>query len=778
MLSVISSLLNNLKTTEPINDDDSVTKNTSFTTVNTSVDYASPVEENNDLIPNGFDISVDDFIGLSCLSLEESTNLSQINIVEDDLIGLNGLFEDYHGDVWVTNENNHLETDPELETYRKWIKYGVSVFGVQNKMLSDGIPQNKIEQFVEYYSSVKLKSDNRSLIAQKVPSRPIVKEDTSHENRVKEFVADLMKNGQVNTESWNIVNFDLPLENDSKFSIKLEFPKSKPYYPYHPPTVTFNQQFLGPYQNYNILLSLYKMQITSKWPTNETFSHVDHVFETNAFPHIIDLIKSIPSEFISNTNKEMSVVYELLAKLFHTNELNLINLLPANPSFTPQISIMNEDESKANAQKGVKPTHFGGTGYSTGGIVQWTFAPSVNHKNTSYLNSLVQSIESNCSEVNVDHSILYYVIGKIIPPSITMDEFFHSYDFFDSIIESILSQPISIDCIECIQPLLSFYTKSFVNLQYTLDKKEKLLGYKLEVLMSRVGLLKNTYNNTNNSMKTEEISILKDDQVVSTPESIVLNTPSVVEIESPFESHYYMADMSKINKLPSKWYKRLRMELNTMLESLPSNVIVFSGIEVSQPNLLKVFMFPESEDCPYFGGCFEFDIFIPAEYPNVPPKVILITTGSGSVRFNPNLYNCGKVCLSLLGTWSGEPWNPQVSSLSQVINSILFLIFVEEPYFNEPGYESSKGTSYGDNQSKYYNEIIQVGTLRFGYLEHMKTTKQFSSWINPIVKDNWVRKGNEVAKKWLEISPRRASEITAVISEMNGLIEATNDEKC
>lgn len=29
------------------------------------------------------------------------------------------------------------------------------------------------------------------------------------------------------------------------------------------------------------------------------------------------------------------------------------------------------------------------------------------------------------------------------------------------------------------------------------------------------------------------------------------------------------------------------------------------------------------------------------------------------MRFNPNLYNCGKVCLSLLGTWSGgenEKW--------------------------------------------------------------------------------------------------------------------------
>ena len=36
------------------------------------------------------------------------------------------------------------------------------------------------------------------------------------------------------------------------------------------------------------------------------------------------------------------------------------------------------------------------------------------------------------------------------------------------------------------------------------------------------------------------------------------------------------------------------------------------------------------------------------------------TTGNGTVRFNPNLYHCGKVCLSLLGTWEGaqgEQWN-------------------------------------------------------------------------------------------------------------------------
>ncbi len=39
------------------------------------------------------------------------------------------------------------------------------------------------------------------------------------------------------------------------------------------------------------------------------------------------------------------------------------------------------------------------------------------------------------------------------------------------------------------------------------------------------------------------------------------------------------------------------------------------------------------------------------------------------MRFNPNLYNCGKVCLSLLGTWSGgkgEGWDMNSSSALQV----------------------------------------------------------------------------------------------------------------
>lgn len=54
-------------------------------------------------------------------------------------------------------------------------------------------------------------------------------------------------------------------------------------------------------------------------------------------------------------------------------------------------------------------------------------------------------------------------------------------------------------------------------------------------------------------------------------------------------------------------------------------------------------------DTPYEGGFFYFLIRCPPDYPIRAPRVRLMTTGNGTVRFNPNLYKNGKVCLSILG---------------------------------------------------------------------------------------------------------------------------------
>ena len=130
-------------------------------------------------------------------------------------------------------------------------------------------------------------------------------------------------------------------------------------------------------------------------------------------------------------------------------------------------------------------------------------------------------------------------------------------------------------------------------------------------------------------------------------------------------------------------------------------------------------------------------------------KVYLVTTGRKTVRFNPNLYSDGKVCLSILNTWSGQPeekWNPQTSSLLQVLVSIQSLILVSEPFFNEPGYERFRGTSQtmvycytnssfsllcffylstvgsiqGNLQSLAYNTEIRQSTMRWAVIEQIR----------------------------------------------------------
>jgi len=77
-------------------------------------------------------------------------------------------------------------------------------------------------------------------------------------------------------------------------------------------------------------------------------------------------------------------------------------------------------------------------------------------------------------------------------------------------------------------------------------------------------------------------------------------------------------------------------------------------------------MISGSIETPYAHGLYEFDLFFENAYPEVSPKMNLTTTGGGKIRFNPNLYACGKVCLSLLGTWRGtvnENWNPKISNI-------------------------------------------------------------------------------------------------------------------
>ncbi|CAB0044915.1 unnamed protein product [Trichogramma brassicae] len=149
---------------------------------------------------------------------------------------------------------------------------------------------------------------------------------------------------------------------------------------------------------------------------------------------------------------------------------------------------------------------------------------------------------------------------------------------------------------------------------------------------------------------------------------------------------------------------------------------VFVRCDTDRLDIMKV-LITGPADTPYANGCFEFDVYFPPDYPNGPMMINLETTGRRTVRFNPNLYNDGKVCLSVLNTWHGRPeekWNAQTSSFLQVLVSIQSLILVSEPYFNEPGYERSRGSTSGAHSSQEYNANVSQATVKWAMLEQIK----------------------------------------------------------
>ncbi|KAA8523901.1 hypothetical protein F0562_010324 [Nyssa sinensis] len=83
--------------------------------------------------------------------------------------------------------------------------------------------------------------------------------------------------------------------------------------------------------------------------------------------------------------------------------------------------------------------------------------------------------------------------------------------------------------------------------------------------------------------------------------------------------HQYSRNGSSMKQPSKNWAKKIQEEWRILEKDLPG-----------------------AEGTPYHDGLFFFDVFFPCNYPNVPPHVYY---HSGGLRINPNLYNCGKVCL-------------------------------------------------------------------------------------------------------------------------------------
>jgi len=153
---------------------------------------------------------------------------------------------------------------------------------------------------------------------------------------------------------------------------------------------------------------------------------------------------------------------------------------------------------------------------------------------------------------------------------------------------------------------------------------------------------------------------------------------------------------------------RLSKEYKLFSGSLPETILV-RAYEDRTDLLRSLIIGPENT--PYEGAPFVIDWFLEDTFPQTPPQAHFHSWTNGNGRVNPNLYEEGKVCLSILGTWAGdksECWSPSRSSLMQALVSIQGLVLVKEPWFCEPAFEKLRGTEEGIVNSRLYNEKAYV----------------------------------------------------------------------
>jgi ubiquitin-conjugating enzyme E2 O len=156
-------------------------------------------------------------------------------------------------------------------------------------------------------------------------------------------------------------------------------------------------------------------------------------------------------------------------------------------------------------------------------------------------------------------------------------------------------------------------------------------------------------------------------------------------------------------------------------------------------DLLRVVMVG-ARGTPYHDELFFFDLQLPPSYPAEPPQVFYHSFG---LRLNPNLYESGTVCLSLLNTFGGEGsevWSPATSSILQVVVSLQALVLNDQPYYNEAGYEVLAELPEGRRNALPYSGNAFLLTLRTALHLLRRPPKGFEEFV----RDHFRQRGRYV----------------------------------
>ena len=154
--------------------------------------------------------------------------------------------------------------------------------------------------------------------------------------------------------------------------------------------------------------------------------------------------------------------------------------------------------------------------------------------------------------------------------------------------------------------------------------------------------------------------------------------------------------------------KAIQRIMNKDIKSIENLKNIY--VKFNESNILEAYaIIIGPTDTLYENAILYFKINFPNNYPFHPPIVKYIP--NNKIRIHPNLYICGKVCLSLLGTWSGPNWT-SIMDISSILLSIQSLLN-QNPLHHEPGYDKNYSVL-----NENYNSVIKYNSIESLYINN------------------------------------------------------------
>ena len=467
------------------------------------------------------------------------------------------------------------------------------------------------------------------------------------------------------------------------------------------------------YPNVNIV-NVYNLELNnfcSKFPGTT----IKLTLDKDYYPMLTPDIVLNPDLDVRNTSKIRNINYIISRVNTFLLDYNLECKL--NPNITNSLIMLLKNNNykmknkepliDQNITKSVSKNS--GIGYG-GGITNW----DVN----AYLDNITRIKENN---VNILNKIIEFINTTAIDHN-DLDEIHTRFNL----------NTFWIDLLEKYEITDDKYFESIYNIMFIID----YLNLKIKIPF--LDMFETTYQNKNSGFINKIKDMIKkirrqDDSTNNINNEYVLAMQPLQNGSYPFvakEKHNYVKEVGAFTTfyVPNA-VRMIAKQYEIISRSLPltSESAIFFRQDPDNMCMFKFAVIP-NEDTPYKYGVFIFDVFLPPDFPRVPPLVNHTTSRKNNFRFNPNLYSNGYVCLSLLGTWSGissEKWiAPNAegtgSTLYQVIMSISAMVFSEEPWYNEPGRERGIANADSNTSGNSYNKEIRDGTIRYAIINQLK----------------------------------------------------------